>query len=386
MMTKRRVLAITGIRSEYFLQRPIFQAIMDHPELELELLVTGAHLSPLHGYTVRQIEADGFPISDRIESLINSDRDAARLRGAASQLQVLAHIVDAKRPAWLLAPADREEAMTMALCGAYLGIPTAHYGAGDHVVGNVDDMVRHAVSRLAHLLLTTHEEARARLVRAGEEEWRVHNVGHSGLDRIRTTPQLTREDLARDLGVKKLDDRYLVIVQHPLSSEISDAGAQMRETLAAVAELGMQAFVSYPNSDPGSGQIIAAIREFESNPQFKAFNNIPDMQFVNLLRGATALLGNSSLGLLEAPFLHLAAINVGARQKARHHADNIFFVNCDRNEIVKQVEAIIDDAGIRKRIENCANPFGDGQTGKRVADLLALTSIDARLLNKDLNY
>jgi GDP/UDP-N,N'-diacetylbacillosamine 2-epimerase (hydrolysing) len=97
-MTKRRVLAITGIRSEYFLQRPIFQAIMDHPELELELVVTGAHLSPLHGYTVKQIEADGFPISDRIESLINSDRDAARLRGAANQLQVLVHIVDAKRP------------------------------------------------------------------------------------------------------------------------------------------------------------------------------------------------------------------------------------------------------------------------------------------------
>jgi GDP/UDP-N,N'-diacetylbacillosamine 2-epimerase (hydrolysing) len=385
-MTKRRVLAITGIRSEYFLQRPIFQAIMDHPELELELVVTGAHLSPLHGYTVKQIEADGFPISDRIESLINSDRDAARLRGAANQLQVLVHIVDAKRPSWLLAPADREEAMTMALCGAYLGIPIAHYGAGDHVVGNVDDMVRHAVSRLAHLLLTTHEEARARLIRAGEEEWRVHNVGHSGLDRIRTTPQLTREELARDLGVPKVDDRYLVIIQHPLSSEMADAGAQMQETLSAAAELGMQTFVSYPNSDPGSGQIIAAIKEFESNPRFKAFKNIPDVQFVNLLRGATALLGNSSLGLLEAPFLRLAAINAGARQKARHHSDNIFFVNCDRNEIVRQVKAIIEDPETRKRVENCANPFGDGQTGKRVADLLAQTPLDAKLLNKDLNY
>lgn len=385
-MTKRRVLAITGIRSEYFLQRPIFQAIMDHPELELELVVTGAHLSPLHGYTVKQIEADGFPITDRIESLINSDRDAARLRGAANQLQVLVHIVDAKRPSWLLAPADREEAMTMALCGAYLGIPIAHYGAGDHVIGNVDDMVRHAVSRLAHLLLTTHEEARARLVRAGEEEWRVHNVGHSGLDRIRTTPQLTRDELARDLGVPKLDDRYLVIIQHPLSSEMADAGAQMQETLSAAAELGMQTFVSYPNSDPGSGQIIAAIKEFESNPRFKAFKNIPDVQFVNLLRGATALLGNSSLGLLEAPFLRLAAINVGARQKARHHSDNIFFVKCDRNEIVKQVKAITDDPEVRKRVDNCANPFGDGQTGKRVADLLAQTPLDAKLLNKDLNY
>ena len=385
-MTKRRVLAITGIRSEYFLQRSIFQSIMDHPSLELELVVTGAHLSPLHGYTVKQIEADGFPITDRIESLINSDRDAARLRGAANQLQVLVHIVDARRPDWLLAPADREEAFTMALCGAYLGIPIAHYGAGDHVIGNVDDMVRHAVSRLAHLMLTTHEEARTRLIRAGEEEWRVHNVGHSGLDRMRTTPQLTRDELARDLGVTKLDDRYLVIIQHPLSSEIADAGAQMQETLSAAAELGMQTFVSYPNSDAGSGQIIATIREYESNPRFKAFKNIPDVQFVNLLRGATALLGNSSLGLLEAPFIRLAAINVGSRQKARHHSDNIFFVKCERSEIVKQVKAIIHDPEIRKRVDNCDNPFGDGQTGKRVADLLAQTPIDAKLLNKDLSY
>jgi GDP/UDP-N,N'-diacetylbacillosamine 2-epimerase (hydrolysing) len=148
----------------------------------------------------------------------------------------------------------------------------------------------------------------------------------------------------------------------------------------------MQTFVSYPNSDPGSGQIIAVIREFESNPRFKTFKNIPDVQFVNLLRGATALLGNSSLGLLEAPFLRLAAINAGARQKARHHAENIFFVDCDRSAIVKQVKAIIDDPEVRKQVDNCANPFGDGQTGKRVADLLAQTPIDSKLLNKDLTY
>jgi GDP/UDP-N,N'-diacetylbacillosamine 2-epimerase (hydrolysing) len=385
-MKKRRVLGITGIRSEYFLQRPIFQAIMDHAELELELVVTGAHLSPLHGYTVKDIEADGFPIAERIESLIYSDHDAARLRGAASQLQVLTHIVDARRPDWLLAPADREESITMALCGAYLGIATAHYGAGDRVVGNVDDMIRHAVSRIAHLLLTTHEDARARLIRAGEEEWRVHNVGHSGIDRIRTTPQLTRDELAQDLGVVALNEHYLVIVQHPLSSEISNSGAHMRETLSAAAELGLQTFVSYPNSDPGSEQIIAAINEYEWYPLFKAFKNIPDLQFVNLLRGATALLGNSSLGLLEAPSLRLPAVNIGARQTARHHADNVFFVSCDRNKIVAQVKAILDDPEIRKRIENCTNPFGDGYAGERVADLLARTPVDARLLNKDLSY
>jgi len=133
-MSKRRVLGITGLRSEYFLQRPIFQAIIDHPELELELIVTGAHLSPFHGYTVTEIEADGFPIVQRVESLIYSERDAGRIKGAALQLQILSHIVDSRRPNWLLAPTDREEAMMIGLCGAYMNIATAHYSAG--VVSN----------------------------------------------------------------------------------------------------------------------------------------------------------------------------------------------------------------------------------------------------------
>ena len=156
-VSKRLVLGITGIRSEYYLQRPIFRAIAEHPDLELKLVVTGAHLSPLHGYSASEVEADGFPIAAHLESLLYSDRDAGRIKSAALQLQILAHLVDSLRPDWLLAPADREEAMTMALCGGYLNVATAHYGAGDRVIGNVDDTMRHAVSRLSHLLLLDHE-------------------------------------------------------------------------------------------------------------------------------------------------------------------------------------------------------------------------------------
>ncbi len=380
-MTKRRVLGITAIRSEYFLQRSILRAIVDHPELELQLVVTGAHLSPLHGQTVKEIEADGFQIAARIENLIYSDRDAARLKGAATQLQVLAHLVDELRPDWLLVPADREESMTLALCGTYMNIATAHYGAGDRVVGNADDMIRHAVSRLSHLLLTTHEQARERLVKAGEEEWRVHNVGHAGIDRLRSTEELSTSDLAQRLGVNNIEDQFAVIIQHPLTSEIDKAGEHMRETLAAVLRLGLQAFISYPNSDPGSNQIIDAIEESRQNPRLSVFKNIPDREFVNLLRRATVLIGNSSLGLLEAPYLKLPVVNVGRRQSERHHASNVFFAPAEREAIVRQVRAIMDT-----QISECENPFGDGHTGERVAALLAATPIDEKLLNKDLSY
>lgn len=380
-MIKRRVLGITAIRSEYFLQRPILRAIVDHPDLELELVVTGAHLSPLHDYTVKQIEADGFPIVARIENLIYSDRDAARLQGAASQLQVLTHVVDELRPDWLLVPADREESMTLALCGTYMNVATAHYAAGDRVVGNADDMIRHAVSRLSHLLLTTHEQARERLIKSGEQEWRVHNVGHAGIDRLRSTAEMNTPELAQSLGVENIDNQFAVIIQHPLTSEIDKAGDHMRETISAVLDLGLQTFISYPNSDPGSNQIINVLAEHQQNPRLSVFKNIPDREFVNLLRRATVLLGNSSMGLLEAPYLKLPVVNIGRRQSERHHSSNVFFVPAEREAIVRQVRAIIDNG-----IGECENPFGDGHTGARVADLLASTPIDEKLLNKDLTY
>jgi GDP/UDP-N,N'-diacetylbacillosamine 2-epimerase (hydrolysing) len=276
--------------------------------------------------------------------------------------------------------------MMLALCGAYMNIPVAHYGAGDRVVGNVDDMVRHSISRLAHLHLTTHEEARERLIRSGEQPWRVHNVGHSGIDRIRAAPVLAPDRLAEVLGVPAVDGPYVIVIQHPLSSEIDQAGAQMRETLEAVRALGLPAFVSYPNSDAGGQAMIEVIRSFEGTPGMHVFRNIPDTAFVNLLRGAGLLIGNSSMGLLEAPYLKLGVINVGNRQTARHHAANVFFVPHERQAILRQARLMLDDPATRAGIAQCANPFGDGRSGERVAALLATTPLDERLRNKDLTY
>ncbi len=385
-MSTRTVLCLTGIRSEYFLQRPLFRAIMNHSDLNLELVVAGAHMSPLHDCTVRVIEQDGFPIVERVDSMLYSNRDAARLKGAGIQLQILTHIVDARRPDWLLATADREEPMMLALCGAYLNIATAHYCAGDRVVGNVDDMVRHAVSRLSHLMLTTHEEARRRLIRAGEEEWRVHNVGHTGLDRFVTAPVLDNNEMARRLNIAELSCPYVVVIQHSISSEIELAGLHMRETMEALRYIGLPAFIIYPNSDAGSHDIITVIEEYRSLPGIHIFRNIEDDLFVNLLRGASALVGNSSLGFLEAPFLKLPVINVGNRQKQRHHAENVFFVPSNRNAIANQLRLILSDAQTHEIVERCKNPFGDGHASERIANLLAGIPLDRRLLNKDLSY
>lgn len=382
----RRVLAVTGIRSEYFLARPIFSAICAEPTLSLQLVVSGAHLSPAHDYSVRAIEADGFPILEKIESMIYSDRDAARLKGAALQLSTLAHVVDRERPDWLLAIADREEPLLVAMCGAYMNIPVAHYSAGDRVVGNVDDMVRHAISRLSHVMLTTSEASRERLIASGEQAWRVHFVGHSGIDRLRTTALLDPDQLAAALEIPRMPPRYGVLIQHAISTEIDAAGAQMEQSLEALAEIGLPTFISYPNSDPGREQIIAAIERRRGSDHFFIFRNIPDVAFVNLLRGAAVLLGNSSAGVLEAPYLKLPVLNIGRRQAERTHAENMFFVDHRKDEIVALLRRILDSPDVARRVATCDNPFGDGYAGQQVADLLASIPIDAQLLKKDLTF
>ena len=382
----KKILAVTAIRSEYFLAKSLFRAIHSHPGLSLELVVSGAHLSPLHGETVHAVETDGFLIVARIESLLHSNRPAARIKGAALQLQVLAHVVDERRPDWLLAVGDREDPMLLALCGAYLHIPVAHYGAGDRVMYNVDDTVRHAISRLSHLMLTTNEDARQRLIRTGEQSWRVHNVGHSGLDRVRETPEMDRAALSAAVGMDLSKGPFVVVIQHPLSSEVSEAGAQMKETLEAVCLLGLPALVIYPNSDAGSQDMIRVIEGYTGRSNIRVFPTLPDTTFVNTLRHAALLIGNSSLGLLEAPYLQLPVINVGRRQTMRMCAENVAFVSHHREEIVRQAQLVLYDDVTRNRMHSCSNPFGDGHAGERVADLLAETPCDDRLLNKELEY
>ena len=386
-MSKRSILGVTGIRSEYDIMSSVFRAIEDHPELDLSLAVTGAHLSEAYGRTVDEIHADGFTVADEIESLISSDQDSARVKGLGIQLQGLVQTVTRVRPDMLLVLGDREESMTTALVGAYMNVPVAHIAGGDRVVGNVDDQVRHAVTKLAHLHFTTNQESSDRIVRLGEQPFRVFTTGNPGLDRLLAVPSLSAAELGNRLGIELAEDEpLLVVIQHVISTEIDDAYRQMRTTLEAVAELGLTTILSYPNSDAGSQQLIRAIAEFEHLPHLHTRKNVPRLEFVNALRRASCLLGNSSAGILEAPLLKLPVVNVGNRQKGRLHAENVAFVPHDEDRIVEAVRRAVFDDDYRRTVAACANPYGDGHSSERIADILATVSIDEQLLVKDITY
>lgn len=383
----RKVLGVTGIRSEYDIMSSVFRSIAGHPDLDLQLIVTGAHLSEAYGHTIDEIRGDGFVVADEIESLLSGDQASSRVKGLAIQLQGLVQTVARIKPDILLVLGDREEAMTTALVGAYMNIPVVHIAGGDRVIGNVDDQIRHAVTKLAHLHLVTNQESKERILRLGEQPFRVFDVGNPGLDRLLEVPVIDTLELSRRLGFSIVDGEPLVIlIQHVLSTEIDQAYEQMKVSLEAIRELGIKTVLSYPNSDAGGQQMIRAIREYEMLPFLYAAKNIPRLEFVNLMRRASCLLGNSSAGILEAPLLKLPVINVGNRQLGRLHAENVQFVPHDKDRIIDAVRQAIFDLGYRKMVAACSNPYGDGRSSVRIADILATVPLDDKLLIKDITY
>lgn len=386
-MKKRIVLGVTGIRSEYDIMSSVFRAIQQHPALELQLIVTGAHLSDLYGNTVQEIEKDGFFIADEVESLINGDRASSRVKGLAIQLQGMVQTVSRVNPDFLLVLGDREESMSTALVGAYMNIPVAHIAGGDRVIGNVDDQVRHAVSKLAHLHFVTNQESYDRLIKMGEQPFRVFNVGNPGLDRLLMVPQLSLPQLSQRLGFEiKENEPFILMIQHVISTEIDQAFEQMQITLEAVKELGIKTVLIYPNSDAGSQQIIKAIEQYRNLPFLCIAKNLPRIEFVNLMRRAGCLLGNSSAGIMEAPLLKLPVVNVGNRQKGRLHAENVQFVPHDVKAICSAVSKALFDQAYRAEVARCSNPYGDGHASEKIAKVLAEIPIDDKLLIKDVTY
>lgn len=386
-MDRRKILGVTGIRSEYDLMSTVYREIHNHPKLELELLVTGAHLSPSHGDTIREIESDGFVIADRVESLLHGDALSSRIKGLAVQLQGMIQTIVRVNPDILLVLGDREESITTALVGAYMNIPVAHVAGGDRVVGNVDDQVRHAVTKLAHLHFVTNEESYKRVIALGEEPFRVYNTGNPGLDRILTEPELSCKLLSESLGFDIEDDEpFILLIQHVISTEVQHAYEQMKITLDAVKRLGIKTILSYPNSDAGSQELVRAIHECEHLPFLYTAKNIPRLEFVNIMRKASCMLGNSSAGILEAPLLKLPVINVGNRQKGRLHAENVQFVPHDVNEICEAVRKAVYDQTYLEVVKSCLNPYGNGTSSKEIANILATVPIDSKLLIKEITY
>lgn len=368
-MSIKKVLAFTGNRADYDLLSGVFIKLDEADGIDLKLLVSGAHLSLTYGYTVRHIEQDGLSILGRIESLIDSNTPSSRLKTLAILLHDCITLVNSYKPDLIIYAGDREEVMVGALVGSYLKIPTIHFFGGDHATdGNVDNPIRHATSKLSTLHFVTHRSHKQRLMTMGENEKRIHLIGNPALDKYRSTPTITRKEILKEFSLESWNE-YAIVIFHPILGCEQDAGLHFKEILEALVHLKQNAFISYPNTDSGNKHIIEVIEQNKSNSCFYFYKNLDRNIFINLMKNAKYLIGNSSAGIFEAPFIGLPVVNVGLRQKGRLAAANVVFVDTDFNSIVNGVEKVISDDFVQKS-KLIDSPYGDGDSIKKAVQLI----------------
>ncbi len=375
----RRIVYISGTRADYGLMRTVLQAISEDPELELEIVATGMHLMDEFGRTVDYIAADGF--RPRIlEAIFDGDDKASMARFVGRVIQRLPEMLQQLQADMLLLLGDRGEMLAGAVVGAYLSLPVAHLHGGE-TTSTVDDLARNAITKLAHIHMPATYKSAERIARMGEDPSRIFVVGAPGLDSLLLEEMAALEELDARYGLD-LDRPLIILIQHPVTLEAEEAGAQMEETLAAVSCLSCQTIVVYPNADAGSGKMIEAIRRYSSLPFIKAYKSLPRRDFLGLMRMADAIVGNSSSGIIEAPSFGLPAINIGDRQEGRERGMNVIDVSHDRGAIRVAVGRALFDEEFKEQVRLGKNPYGDGRTAHRVVKILKNIEIDHDLLQK----
>jgi UDP-hydrolysing UDP-N-acetyl-D-glucosamine 2-epimerase len=377
---KRTIAVVTSSRADYsHLYWPLHD-LKQHPDVDLKIIVLGAHLSPQFGRTVSAIEKDGFSIAGQIECLLSSDTDVGMAKTLGIAVLGLADLLGQMRPDLLLLIADRYEMLAPAAVALTLRIPIAHIEGGEVSEGAIDDAVRNALTKMSHIHFTSTEGARARVIAMGEEPWRVHRAGAPSLDHLRRSQLLSRNQLEHDLGLD-LERPTAVVAYHPVTM-LRDTTEEADALFAALRQMDMQILFCFPNSDAGSYSLMERTRSFLSDHgNARIFVNLEAVTYWSLLRQVALLVGNSSSGIMEAASLALPVVNVGFRQKGRERAGNVL----DAAPEEKSIRARIEEARspqFRARLAGLVNPYGDGHASEKIVRVLTTKPLSAQLLVK----
>jgi UDP-hydrolysing UDP-N-acetyl-D-glucosamine 2-epimerase len=381
---RRKVLVAITARPSYSRIKSALRAIQTHPELELQLVVGASALLDRYGTAVRYIENDGFEVAARVYMVLEGENLAAMAKTTGLGLLELATVFDNLKPDVVVTIADRYETLATAVAASYMNIPLAHVQGGE-ITGSIDEKVRHAVTKLSDLHFVCTKAAAERVIRMGEEPDAVFFTGCPSIDLAREVlarPQMDFDPLERYGGVGPaldLSGGYIVVMQHPVTTEYAEARRHVEETLRAVRHVDLPALWFWPNVDAGSDGTSAAIRRFreiERPPNIHFFKNMAPDDFLRVVLHARCLVGNSSAGIREAAYLGVPVVNVGTRQAGRDRGVNVRDTGYDRNEI----EEAIRDRASRGRFATDLL-YGDGTAGSKIADLLAAQplSIEKRL-------
>lgn len=377
---RRRIGVVTTSRADWsHLYWPLHE-LASRADIELGVFALGPHLSPQYGNTIQEIEQEGFPIQARIECLLSSDTDAGMAKTIGVAILGLADALTAWRPDLLLLIADRYELLAPAAAAVALRIPIAHIEGGEVSQGAIDDQVRNALTKLAHIHFTSTETARRRIIAMGEEPWRVHRAGAPSLDHLRRSALLHRAALESRLGIV-FAPPTLIAAWHPVTI-LRDTNAEADAFFAAMSAAPGQIVFVYPNADAGSHALIERTRALAATrAHTHIFINLDAVTYWSLLGLADALIGNSSSGIMEAASFSLPVVNIGMRQQGRERARNVIDAPAHAPAICTAIDRALSPA-FRSGLAGMENPYGDGAASQTIARVLANVPLEALLIKQ----
>ncbi len=378
----RRIAFLTGSRGEWGYIRPIIRLIENDPNMDYQIIATNMHMLPQFGNTVNEIERDGFHVIEKMYMTYDGFTSVTMAKSLGSLLLELPTVIQRLKPDILLLAGDRGEQLVGAIVGVHLGIPVAHIQAGE-LSGNVDGIIRHSITKLAHIHFAANEEFAERVLRMGEQKFRVFTSGAPLVDEIVNGDFTSEEEIREKYRIEK-SGNFVLAVQHPVTEEENFSGSQVEETIEALLELGWPAIFIYPNADAGSEGIRAKLSKLK-RPNIRLFRNLPRQDYLGLLRVADVMVGNSSSGVMEAPSFGTPAINIGRRQNNRLQAANVINVNYNKDEIVAAIRQGATPE-FRKVARLSKNPYGDGKASERIVEVLKTITINEELLRKEMTY
>ena len=367
---KYSVCVVTGTRADYGVLRPLLIRLRDCPEIDLNLVATGSHLSPVFGNTQEELKKDGFSY-DCVPIPLEEDSRSGMARSTGAALTAFATYFESHRPSLLVVLGDRYEILAVAIAAHFLGIPIAHLSGGDVTEGAVDDAIRHSITKMSTLHFPGCEQSRRRIIQMGEQPGSVFNVGETGVENCLHLPLLTREELQRDLRFDLTTHPYAVVTYHPVTMK-NDGIAEIYELIAAMdAFPELNYLVTLSNADAGGRRINEVWRsEGARHPNWLVVPSLGMLRYLSAVRGSCLVLGNSSSGIVEAPALQVPTVNIGDRQKGRMRAQSVLDCPPEREAIRRAMARAISPA-FQEMAKHTKSPFGDGHTSEKiVAELL----------------
>lgn len=379
----KRIGVITVARSDYGILMPLLRAISAEPSLQLSLIVGGMHLAPEFGRTIDMIIADGFSPAASVEMLLSSDTPLGTAKSIGIGVMGFADTYARVKPDILVAMGDRFEMHAAVLAALPFNIPIAHIHGGEVTEGAMDDSLRHGITKIAHLHFAATQQYADRVIRMGEEPWRVTVSGAPSLDNLKQTPTLSAAEMFDRFHIS-VEPRPLLVTFHPVTRELENTGAQIDALLHAIERTNEPVIFTLPNADPGGRLVADRIRSFiATHERAQIVENLGTQGYFSLMSFAAAMVGNSSSGIIEAASFGLPVVNVGARQAGRTRPANVIDVSEDLNvgKISDAIHFAISQP-FRTSIEGIVNPYGDGNASDVIVRKLRETQIDSVLLRK----